>query len=207
MYPQKISIGITGGIGSGKSYVCRLIEEHGVPVFYCDPEARLEMQQNASLRDELQSLVGPTVYSKGVAGYVLNKHILRTYMMHSPEHVALVNSVVHPYVLRRLQRWIQERPEPVVATECALLFEAGFNSAVSLTVQVSAPRHVRLERVVARDGVSSHQVSLWMSWQMDERTKRRLSDMAILNDGKTPLRPQIDAVLDRAYQMARESAP
>lgn len=201
MCPQRISLGITGGIGSGKSYVCRMLRAHGVPVFYCDPEARLEMQSNPDLRAELQALVGSHVY--GADGEI-NKPLLRAFMMQAPEHVARVNAIVHPRVLQRLERWVAARHEPVVATECALLFEAGFERAVSLSVLVSAPRAVRLERVMQRDGVNRATALKWMSWQMSQKAKRRLSDVEIVNDGVAPLEPQIEQLLKKATDLARQ---
>lgn len=185
-------MGITGGIGSGKSYVCRLLEERGIPVFYCDPEARIEIQTNEDIRRGLSDLIGPDVYLD--AG-TLNKPLMRSFMMRSPENVSRINGIVHPRVLQRMRRWIETRPQPVVAVECALLFESGFDRAVSHRVVVSAPEAVRLQRVMERDGIDEAAARKWMSWQMSEKEKCSRADFVIINDGMAGLGAQIDSLL------------
>lgn len=193
MSPQKISLGITGGIGSGKSYVCHLLEKRSIPVFYCDPEARIEMQTNSEIWKELSDLVGKDIFS---GSHQLNKPLMREFMMRSPQNVSQVNSIIHPRVLQRLLRWIEMQPTSVVAVECALLFESGFDKFVSHRVFVSAPEPVRLHRVMTRDSIDEPTARKWMSWQLDEEEKQRLSDFVIVNDGLHDLDPQLDLLLN-----------
>ena len=103
MFRRKIKIGITGGIGSGKSYVCRLLETRGIPVFSCDDTARLEMTANESLRSELRRLVSPHVYCSDGS---LNKPVVRGFLQSSPDNAARLDEVVHPYVRKRWQEWL-----------------------------------------------------------------------------------------------------
>lgn len=193
MFRRKIKIGITGGIGSGKSYVCRLLETRGIPVFSCDDTARREMTANESLQSELRRLVSPHVYCSDGS---LNKSIVRGFLQSSPDNAARLDEVVHPYVRKRWQEWASAQDSEIVAMECALLFEAQFDNEVDSTVLVSAACDVRVSRVMKRDGVDAETVKRWMEMQMPEEEKRKRADFIILNDGTQDLRRQIDNVLN-----------
>lgn len=193
MFRRKIKIGITGGIGSGKSYVCCLLETRGIPVFSCDDTARLEMTANESLRSELRRLVSPHVYCSDGS---LNKPIVRGFLQSSPDNAARLDEVVHPYVRKRWQEWAAAQDSEIVAMECALLFEAQFDNEVDSTVLVSAACDVRVSRVMKRDGVDAETVKRWMEMQMPEEEKRKRADFIILNDGTQDLERQIDNVLN-----------
>lgn len=193
MFRRKIKIGITGGIGSGKSYVCRLLETRGIPVFSCDDTARLEMTANESLRSELRRLVSPHVYCSDGS---LNKPIVRGFLQSSPDNAARLDEVVHPYVRKRWQEWAAAQDSEIAAMECALLFEAQFDNEVDSTMLVSAACNVRVSRVMKRDGVDAETVKRWMEMQMPEEEKRKRADFIILNDGTQDLERQIDNVLN-----------
>lgn len=193
MFRRKIKIGITGGIGSGKSYVCRLLETRGIPVFSCDDTARLEMTANESLRSELRRLVSPHVYCSDGS---LNKPVVRGFLQSSPDNAARLDEVVHPYVRKRWQEWAAAQDSEIVAMECALLFEAQFDNEVDSIVLVSAACDVRVSRVMKRDGVDAETVKRWMEMQMPEEEKRERADFIILNDGTQDLERQIDNVLN-----------
>lgn len=193
MFRRKIKIGITGGIGSGKSYVCRLLETRGIPFFSCDDTARREMTANESLRSELRRLVSPHVYCSDGS---LNKPIVRGFLQSSPDNAARLDEVVHPYVRKRWQEWASAQDSEIVAMECALLFEAQFDNEVDSTVLVSAACDVRVSRVMKRDGVDAETVKRWMEMQMPEEEKRKRADFIILNDGTQDLERQIDNVLN-----------
>lgn len=193
MFRRKIKIGITGGIGSGKSYVCRLLETRGIPFFSCDDTARREMTANESLRSELRRLVSPHVYCSDGS---LNKPIVRGLLQSSPDNAARLDEVVHPYVRKRWQEWASAQDSEIVAMECALLFEAQFDNEVDSTMLVSAACNVRVSRVMKRDGVDAETVKRWMEMQMPEEEKRKRADFIILNDGTQDLGRQIDNVLN-----------
>ena len=193
MFRRKIKIGITGGIGSGKRYVCRLLETRGIPVFSCDDTARLEMTANESLRRELRRLVSPHVYCSDGS---LNKPVVRGFLQSSPDNAARLDEVVHPYVRKRWQEWASAQDSEIVAMECALLFEAQFDNEVDSIVLVSAACDVRVSRVMKRDGVDAETVKRWMEMQMPEEEKRERADFIILNDGTQDLERQIDNVLN-----------
>lgn len=192
MCPKKISLGVTGGIGSGKSFVCRLLEDRGIPVFYCDPQARAVMQDDETVRRGLRTLAGDGVYLRDGT---LNKPLLREFMMRSPENVAKVNRVVHPVVREYMKRWITNERHPVVAVECALLFDVNWEKDVTHTILVGANESTRLERVMRRDGVDESTARKWMSWQLSEEERERRATFVIRNNGEDPLEPQIDHIL------------
>ena len=149
MFPRNDSAparwGITGGIGSGKSYVCRRLAERGFPVFYCDDEAKRLIRTDPELRLRLTEIVGAALYDD--AGR-LNKAVMAAYLCGGAEQAARVDAEVHPRVAREFLRWAGEQRAPVVVMECALLFEARFDRLVDRRILVAAPRDVRLRRVM-----------------------------------------------------------
>lgn len=188
-----IKIGVTGGIGSGKSYVCHRIEAAGFPVFYTDEAARLEMAENASLRLLLRRLVAPNVFK---ANGELDKGVMRAFLQMSPGNAAVVDGAVHPCVRERWRRWTGKQEAEIVVMECALLFEARFDSEVDYKLFVSAPTDVRLHRVVERDGVGIGTARRWMEMQMPDSEKSQLCDFVVCNDGHQDIDSQLRKVAE-----------
>lgn len=183
-----IRLGITGGIGSGKSLVCRLLEVMGIPVYISDTETKQLMASDASIRKELVALLGEEVY----AGGVLNKPMLASYLFGNPEHACRVNGIVHPRVKDDFRHWVQRHAtDPVVAIESAILIEAGFVGEVDVVVMVYAPEEVRIERAMKRDASSRELIEKRLRSQMSDEEKRKQADFVIVNDGETPLIPQV----------------
>lgn len=183
-----IKLGITGGIGSGKSLVSRLLESMGVPVYISDTETKELMVTNLSIREELIALLGEGVYVDGV----LNKSLLASYIFTNPEHAKQVNDIVHPRVKIDFIRWVQSHVEvPIVAIESAILIEAGFAGEVDVIVMIYAPEEVRIERAVKRDSTSREWIERRIRSQMSDEEKRKQADFVIVNDGETPLIPQV----------------
>lgn len=188
---KRISLGITGGIGSGKSYVCRQLERLGIPVFYTDIEARWEMSENFEIHEELRRLIGSDVMT---ADGTLVKSVLSAYISQSSEAAHRVDQIVHPRVRRRLRRWMKVRTENVLAVECALLFESYFDKEIDYSILVSASTELRITRVMERDGKSRDEVLRWMDLQMSEEEKQKRSDFLIINDGKQSVLEQINQI-------------
>lgn len=183
-----IKLGITGGIGSGKSLVSRLLESMEVPVYISDTETKELMVTNLSIREELIALLGEGVYIDGV----LNKTLLASYIFTNPEHAKQVNDIVHPRVKIDFIRWVQSHVEvPIVAIESAILIEAGFAGEVDVIVMIYAPEEVRIERAVKRDSTSREWIERRIRSQMSDEEKRKQADFVIVNDGETPLIPQV----------------
>lgn len=180
-------IAITGGIGSGKSYVCQLLEKHGIKVYDCDAAAKRLMRTSATLRQQLRQLVGPQVYR----GCILQKRVLAEFLLASEANKQAVNEIVHPAValdfIESDYQWL----------ESAILFDSGFHRRVpfSFVVCVSAPEDVRVQRIMARDGISEAKALEWIHRQMPQEQVEGLSNFVIVNDGIAPLEPQVDKLI------------
>ena len=187
-------IGITGGIGSGKSVVSRLLQAMNVPVYSSDEEAKRLMQTDAEIRAGLKALVGEELYSSGLG---LNKALLASFMFEHAERVAQVNAIVHPRVRDDFRRWAgkQALSVPLLGIESAILLEAGFQDEVDAVVMVYAPEDVRIERAIRRDAASRESIVKRIHSQMDDEEKRKQADFVIVNDGETPLIPQVLALI------------
>lgn len=163
-------VGITGGIGSGKSTVCRILQQRGVAVYDADSRAKELMANSESLRHDLIEAFGECTYtSEG-----LNRRYLADVVFSDSQQLRLLNSIVHPVVMDDFERWAAEQEGQFVVLESAILFEAGLESRVDATVAVMAPEELRVERVMGRDGATKEQVMARIDNQMsdDERSDR-----------------------------------
>lgn len=188
-----IKIGITGGMGSGKSVVSRLLEEMGVPVYISDVESKKLVEADSTIRRQLTELLGNGVYEEDGR---LNKPLLASYLFGNAAHAAQVNGIIHPRVRDDFRRWAAAHAgEAVVGIESAILLEAGFREEVDAVVMVYAPLELRISRAVRRDASSREAVERRIHSQMDDEEKRRQADWVIVNDGVKPLIPQVQDLL------------
>lgn len=170
---------ITGGIGSGKSYICRLLEEKGFPVFYCDDEAKRIIRTNLDVRKALQALVGDDVYSPTGE---LNKPKLAVYICQGPAYSKQVNAIVHPLVRKRYLDWHARQKAPITYMESAILYESGFDVLVDQVVLVHASEDTRIARIMDRDKIDRTTALRWISLQMPEAEKLKRADIVIDNE-------------------------
>ncbi len=191
-----LRLGVTGGIGSGKSFVCRLLEQDfRVPVYDCDSRAARLVVTSSDIRRGLTRLLGAAVYRPDGS---LNKPLLADFLFSAPDRARLVNAVIHPEVKRDFRRWTEERTAcPLVAMESAILFESGFRDTVDAVLLVDAPADVRRRRVRERDGLSAAQIEARMNSQLADDERRRLADFTVWNDGLSDLRPALSQLLHR----------
>ena len=174
-------IGVTGGIGSGKSYVCCLLAQRWqLPVYDCDSAAKMLMVSSPHIRQQLQELVGDDVYD---AGGQLNKGVMSRYLFADAAHVKAVNAIVHPAVKDNFELWASQQTGDVVM-ESAILVEAGFAKAVDCLVVVEAPLALRIQRAMARDGATEEQVRARVRHQMTAEQLRAYADIVVVNDGR-----------------------
>lgn len=190
-YPYKIAI--VGGIGSGKSIVSRLFRVMGVPVYDCDTEAKWLMNSDAMLRSALIEAIGTQVY--GADGNV-DRAFLASYMFGNPDHVALVNSIVHPAVRTHFAAWAAKAGSRIVAVETAILFESGMDKDVDAILVVHAPEALRLQRAMRRDGVDEQDIRKRMSNQMADDDLLSRASFRICNDDTASLIAQVDQVIE-----------
>lgn len=179
-----IRLGVTGGIGSGKSYVCRIMQEHfGIPVYCSDIRARIITLSDPDVIDQLTA-IDPRFYD---ADGELDKQRLAQYMFGNEEHLRQVNGIIHPAVRRDFREWCScHSRHPIVALESAILYESGFDSEVDKVLFVDAPEDIRLLRTTQRDGSTPSQVRLRMAHQQTHEARQR-ADFVILNDGNTDI--------------------
>ena len=188
-----IRIAITGGIGSGKSYVSDLLEKRGIPIYNADNESKRLTVSDVNIREGLIELLGEEVYQEGM----LNKPLLASYLFASSENAAKVNGIIHPRVKADFLQWVDEhRHVGVVGLESAILYESGFDNVVDAVVMVYAPKSLRLQRAMKRDQASETQVRARMAAQMDDEEKRRRADYVVMNDGSISLEEQLDVLVE-----------
>jgi len=173
-----IVLGITGGIGSGKSYISSLLREKmNVSVYDCDAEAKRLICEDYTVRQKLSELVGVNIYEDGK----LQKQMLADFLFASQENAQMMNSVVHPAVKKDFQQWVRQQHDEVVAMESAILYESGFDGTVDKVLFVSAPLELRIQRVMHRDGCTRQQVEARINMQQSE-AQRGKADYVIEND-------------------------
>ena len=177
-----LKIGITGGIGSGKTTVCKLFETLGIPVYYADERAKYLMQHEHFLIDQLKKNFGDEVYENGR----LNRALLAEKVFNNKPKLELLNSIVHPAVYRDTERWVEEqkiKKPPYLIKEAALLIETCSYKSLDKLIMVTAPLEQRINRVSARDKISVEDVMARVRNQLPEDEKIKLADFIITNDG------------------------
>lgn len=187
---MSISLGITGGIGSGKSFVARLLNAiFSIPIYIADDRSKQLTAESPAIRQALTALLGKEVFTpEGL----LNKPLLASYLFASAEHTRQINDIIHPQVRTDFLGWVQrQRSCPIVGIESAILFEAGFENVADYCVMVYAPLEVRIRRAMQRDHTSREQVLERIHRQLDDEIKKSKSHYIIVNDGETPLIPQL----------------
>ena len=187
-----ISIAITGGIGSGKTFVSNLLKERGIPIYNSDDEAKRLMVSDEGIRRDLMALLGEDVYQ----GDALNKPLLASYLFADAGNAARINAIVHPRVRADFSRWLAEHQDVEVAgLECAILYEAGFENTVDKVVMVYAPESLRIERAMKRDNATESQIRARIAAQMDDEEKSRRSDYVIYTDGRFSVEEQLSDLI------------
>ena len=188
-----ICVAITGGIGSGKSYVSAMLEGKGIPVYNADTEAKRLTTSNTEIRNKLIALLGEEIYINGE----LNKPMLASYLFASAENAVRVNGIIHPVVKEDFKCWQAcHADKEITAFESAILYEAGFEDSVDAVLMVFAPRELRLERAMNRDKATREQIEARMAAQMEEEEKCRRADFVVYNDGALPLDEQLTSVIN-----------
>lgn len=192
MKNNQIAVGLTGGIGSGKSFVANLLEQEGYPVYYTDKEARRLMNESREIHDSLSALVGKDAYLPD--GH-LNKNRMSAFVFADKSNAERVNRIVHPVVRDDFKHWVSSHAEPLLFMECAILYESGFNDLVQRVVAVTAPDAVRLKRVTDRDQCTEEQAASRMRLQMSTEELCRRADFVIVNDGQQDVAAAINGII------------
>lgn len=188
-----MKVGITGGIGSGKSTVCRLFAGRGVAVY--DSDAAAKRLMGDALRPAVEARFGAAVYRDGV----LDRARLAETVFRDPAALADLNAIVHPAVLRDFAAWAAEQSGDYVVLESAILFEAGLEEAVDRTVAVLAPLELRVARTCRRDGCDAEAVRRRIAAQADDDMLCDRADYTLVNISEEELEPAV-AELDRRFR-------
>lgn len=192
-----LKIGITGGIGSGKSTVCRLFAEHGIACYDCDSAAKRLMAEDAALKAAIMERFGADSYRDGT----LNRPWMAEKVFGDPQAREALNGLVHPAVTADFLRWADGQQSPYVVLESAILFEAGLDRHLDRVVAVLAPAALRLERAMRRDGADADAIRSRMAAQLDDDTLRERADYAVVNIREEELAADV-AQLDRLFRHA-----
>jgi dephospho-CoA kinase len=182
-----LKIGLTGGIGSGKTTVAKVFEVLGIPVYYADDAAKQLMNTNKELQQQLIARFGTETYTNGE----LNRKHLASLVFGNKEQTELLNSIVHPVTIADAEQWFARQQSPYVVKEAALLFESGAASGLDFVIGVTAPETIRIKRVMDRDGLSAEEIKKRMSNQLDDSMKMRLCDFVIQNNEQEMILPQV----------------
>ena len=182
-----LTIGLTGGIGSGKSTVAKIFEVLGIPVFNADMEAKKLMEENLDIRAAVQAEFGQETYAEGK----LNRAMLSAQVFSNPYLLDKLNAIVHPITIAFAATWANRQTSPYVIKEAAIIFESGSGANLQYVVGVYAPSALRIHRVMQRDQYARQQVIERMNRQIDEDLKMKLCDYVLFNDEQQLLTPQV----------------
>lgn len=178
---------ITGGIGSGKSYVCKTFNNHGIEIYDTDKEARRIINTSPVIHDQLVALMGPETY---IDGRYNTAHVTQ-FLLASEENKQAINAIVHPTVMEDFYasglQWM----------ECAIIYEAHLEHYVDKVVAVTAPEDVRIQRIMARDGINEERATQWVHGQTDQDEVKAKADYVIINDGKRDIEEQVRLLLNQ----------
>lgn len=182
-----LRVGITGGIGSGKTSVCRVFEILGVPIFYADIVAKNITNDDYSVREQLNAVAGCDLF----AGGVFDRSLLAKIIYADTDKLKQVNAIVHPIVFNRFIKWAEQQSNSYVIAESAILFESGFDKYVDKVITITAPTTERINRVMKRDDFSREKVESIIANQFEDNIKVEKSDFVIANGEKDMVIPKI----------------
>ncbi|MBK1441504.1 dephospho-CoA kinase [Parapedobacter sp. ISTM3] len=196
---ESLKVGITGGIGSGKSTICRIFEVLGIPVFDADREAKRLMTTDSGLVRAIQAEFGGEAYHDDGS---LNRMYMAAQVFNNEDKLKRLNALVHPVVIQAGEEWAARQDASYTIKEAALLFESGSFKLNRYNILVEAPEAVRIERVVKRDNVTVEQVKSRIARQWPDEEKTKLADYVIVNDGIQAVIPQV-LKLDQFFRSQR----
>ena len=182
-----LKVGITGGIGSGKSTVAKIFEILNIPVYYADSAAKRLMNEEGELKEKLIATFGKEIYLNGL----LNRPYLSSIVFNDPQKLNLLNALTHPATIADADKWMQKQTAPYALKEAALIFESNAHKQLDKVIGVFAPAPLRIKRVMQRDAINETEVLIRMQKQMNEEEKMQRCDYIITNDERNLLIPQV----------------
>jgi dephospho-CoA kinase len=193
-----LKVGITGGIGSGKSTVAKVFEVLGIPVYYADEAARRVMNEDEEVRKQIIQHFGPSSYKNNQ----LDRAYIAGQVFNNKQKLELMNSLVHPATIRDSENWMQRQTTPYAIKEAAIIFESGTQDQYDYIIGVTAPVSLRVLRALKRDGSTREQVLARMEKQIQDAIKMRLCDFVVYNDEQQAIIPQVIKLHERFVELS-----
>jgi len=197
---MKTLVGLTGGIGSGKTTIANFFKEFGIPVYIADTEAKALMNRSKVIKRKLIALFGENAYQEGK----LNREYLSQKIFNDKDLLQKMNAIVHPKVASHFKRWVKKQDAPYVISEAAILFENGSYKKYDYIITVTAPEQVRLKRVMSRDNSSEKKVKSVMDNQWKDAEKIKLSDFVIQNINLEEAKAQVQQIHKKLLQLVHK---
>ncbi|TMI88249.1 MAG: dephospho-CoA kinase [Bacteroidetes bacterium] len=195
-----LRLGLTGGIGSGKSTVAQIFEVLGIPVYYADIAAKKIMNEDKGLRSAITNIFGEQAYENNI----LNRKYVSSIVFSDPAKLQQLNALVHPATKKDAETWMQQQTSPYAIHEAALIFEAKVSDRLDLVIGVSSPLELRIKRAMERDKVSREEVLKRMAQQLDEELKMSKCDYVLLNEEQQLLIPQVLELHEKLVGLSKQ---
>lgn len=196
-----LKVGLTGGIGAGKSTVAQIFKVFGIPVYQADQEAKRLMQTNTSLIEKIREAFSDKAYVEGI----LDRKFLSSIVFNDKQKLELLNSIVHPFTIQDGKEWMKKQTSPYAIKEAALIFESGSQGEFDCLIGVFAPTTLRIHRTIQRDKVEREKVLSRMEKQLDESIKMKLCDHVLINNEQTLLVPQVIDLHQKLISLSTEA--
>jgi len=194
---SKKIVGITGGIGSGKTFVCHILESMGYPVFYSDKEAKAILMNDSNVKQQIIDLFGGESYQNNGN---LNRDFLASKIFSDKKLLSKMNSIVHPAVRQYFKIWTEKQKSKIVFNEAAIIFEIGIAKNYDDVILVTASKDTKIKRIQKRDKSSIQDIEKRMNNQWTDEQKKKLTEFVIDNDKNVMLLPQIDSILNKIIE-------
>lgn len=194
-----LRIGITGGIGSGKTTAAKVFEVLGIPVYYADDAAKRLMNEDEELKEKISQQFGKTLYKDGK----LDRKKMAEIVFHDPVKLEQLNALVHPATFKDAEKWMQLQTAPYCIKEAALIFESGAQENLDYVIGVTAPAAERIQRTMKRDGATREEVTARMDKQLDESVKMKRCNFVLNNAEQEMLLPQVLALHEKLLSLAK----
>ncbi len=189
-------IGVTGGMGSGKSVVCKLLSLYNIPIYDADIEAKRLNDTSSVIRQKMEERFGDDIYKNNV----LDKKLLAHHIFNNQENLKFANKIIHTELAKHFLNWVEENKEfKIITIDAPVLFEAGFDKFVDKIITVTAPIDKRIERVSKRDKLTREQIITRINNQMSDEERIKLSDFVVINDDNHSIIKQTDNILRNIY--------
>jgi len=195
-----LKVGLTGGIGSGKSTVAQILEVLGIPVYYADIAAKKIMNEDEGLRSAITNIFGTQAYTNNI----LDRKYLSSIVFSDPDKLKQLNALVHPATKKDGEAWMLQQTTPYAIHEAALIFEAKVSDRLDLVIGVSSPIELRIKRAMGRDKVSREEVLKRMEQQLDEKVKMSKCDFVLINDEQQLLIPQVLELHEKLIALSKQ---